>query len=499
MATPTSPEPLDITAPDVPGAGVPGDPGVSCAEPVALGTARGRWLLTATVLASVMTFLDSTAVTVALPSIGRDLGSSLSGLQWTVTGYTLALAALVLLGGALGDRYGRRRVFVVGVLSFALTSLVCGLAQSTGQLVAARVLQGVGGALLTPGSLSLIQSTFRSEDRARAIGLWSSLSGVAGLAGPFVGGALIDTVSWRWVFLVNVPLAVAVTYAAVRHVPESLDARHHGRFDVLGAVLAAIALGAVTYALIAAGDGLGPDVLATAGLGVIAGVAFVVRERRASDPMLPLGVFADRQFTGANLNTVLVYGALGGFSFFLVLQLQTSLGYDATAAGAASLPGIAMISLLSSRTASLAQRIGPRLPLTVGPLLTAGGVLLLARVQAGTTYLTGVLPGVLAFGVGMALVAAPLTATVLSAAPDRMAGVASGVNNAVARAGGLLAVAALPVAVGLSGDDYALPAAFTTGYARAMVACAVLLAAGGAVSWLTIRSDVLAGGSPREP
>ena len=479
-------------------------PEASCAEPVAVGTAKGRWLLAATVLASVMTFLDSTAVTVALPSIGRDLGSSLAGLQWTVTGYTLALAALVLLGGALGDRYGRRRVFVVGVVAFAVTSLVCGVAQSTGQLVAARVLQGVGGALLTPGSLSLIQSSFRPQDRARAIGLWSSLSGVASLAGPFVGGALIDTVSWRWVFLVNVPLAAAVVYAAVRHVPESRDPRQHGAFDVLGAVLAALSLGAVTYALIAAGEGVGPGVVATAALGVLAGVAFVVRERRAVEPMLPLGVFADRQFTGANLNTLLVYGALGGFSFFLVLQLQTSLGYDATAAGAASLPGIALISLLSSRTAALAQRIGPRVPLTVGPLLTAAGVLLLARVEAGTGYVTGVLPGVLAFGLGMALVAAPLTATVLSAAPDRMAGVASGVNNAVARAGGLLAVAALPVAVGLAGDDYAVPAAFTTGYARAMVACAVLLAAGGVVSWLTIRSDVLAtsareGPVPDEP
>lgn len=438
-----------------------------------------------------MTFLDSTAVTVALPSIGRELGSSLAGLQWTVTGYTLALAALVLLGGALGDRYGRRRVFVVGAVWFALSSLVCGLAQSTGQLVAARVLQGVGGALITPGSLSLIQSSFRPRDRARAIGLWSSLSGVASLAGPFVGGALIDTVSWRLVFLVNVPLAAAVVFAAVQHVPESRDLRRHGRFDVAGAVLAAVTLGAVTYALIAAGDGLRPAVWATVLLGVVAGVGFVVRERRAPDPMLPLTVFAERQFSGANLNTLLVYGALGGFSFFLVLQLQTSLGYDATAAGAASLPGIAMISLLSSRTAALAQRIGPRVPLTAGPLLTAAGVLLLARVQEGTGYLTGVLPGVLAFGIGMALVAAPLTATVLSAAPDAMAGVASGVNNAVARAGALLAVAALPVAVGLEGDDYTVPSAFTTGYARAMVLCAVLLAAGGAVSWLTIRSDTL--------
>lgn len=457
--------------------------------PLALGTPPARWVLLATVLASAMAFLDSTAVNVALPSIGAELGSSLSGLQWTVTGYTLALASLILLGGALGDRYGRRKVFLVGVVWFATTSLLCGLAPSTELLVAARVLQGVGGALLTPGSLSLIQSSFRHADRARAIGLWSGLGGIAGLGGPFLGGFLVDAVSWRWVFLVNVPLAIAVVVVSVRHVPESRDPAHHGRFDVPGAVLTALALGGVTYALIDAGSG--PGTWVALAVGLAAGVGFVVQERRTADPMLPLGVFADRQFTGANLTTLAVYGALGGFSFFLVLQLQTVLGYDALESGAAMVPSILVISLLSSRAGALATRFGPRLPMTVGPLVAASGVLWLSFVGAGTSWPTGVLPGSLLFGLGMALTVAPLTATVLGAAPDHLAGVASGVNNAVARAAQLLSVAALPLLVGLSGDDYADADAFTDGYALAMRLCAGLVALGGLVALVTIRADVL--------
>jgi EmrB/QacA subfamily drug resistance transporter len=460
--------------------------------PVALGTAPGRWLVTVTVLASGMAFLDATAVQVALPAIGRELDASLSGLQWTVTGYTLTLAALILLGGSLGDRYGRRRVFVIGVVWFAVASLLCGLAQNTGQLVMARALQGVGGALLTPGSLALIQSSFRPADRPRAIGLWSSLSGISGLIGPFLGGLLVDTVSWRLVFLINVPFAAVIVVVAGRHVPESRDPAHHGRFDYPGAVLGAFALGGVTYALIGAGENmLRSDVVASAAIGVTAGVAFVLHERRATDPMLPPRLFADSQFTGANLATLAIYGALGGSGLFLVLQLQTVLGYDATAAGAAMLPAILLITLLSPRAGTLAQRIGPRLPMTVGPLVVAAGTVLLAGVDGSRPYVVEVLPGSLLQGLGMALVVAPLTATVLGAAPDALAGIASGVNNAVARAAQLLAVAALPVAVGLSGDDYADPAAFTGGYRTALLVCAVLFATGGAVSWLTIRNDVL--------
>ncbi|MCO7220173.1 MFS transporter [Klenkia sp. PcliD-1-E] len=450
-----------------------------------LGTTPARWTLLATVLASAMAFLDSTAVNVALPTIGRELDSSLSGLQWTVTGYTLALAALILLGGALGDRFGRRRVFLVGVVWFAATSLLCGLAPSTGLLVAARVLQGIGGALLVPGSLSIIQASFAHADRGRAIGLWSGLGGIAGLGGPFLAGFLVDSVSWRWVFLINVPLAVAVVAVSLRHVPESRDEGHRGRFDVAGSALAALALGGTTYALIDAGRG--PGTWVALAVGVAAAAGFLVRERTAADPMLPLGVFADRRFSGANLTTLAVYGALGGMSFFLVLQLQTVLRYDALAAGAAVVPSILLISLLSPRAGALAARTGPRLPMTVGPLVAASGVAYLSFVDAGSRWATAVLPGSVLFGLGMALTVAPLTATVLDAAPDRLAGVASGVNNAVARAAQLLAVAALPLAVGLSGDDYARPDAFTDGYALAMRLCAVLLVAGGLVSLVTLR------------
>jgi EmrB/QacA subfamily drug resistance transporter len=464
----------------------------SSPDPVALGTAQGRWLVAVTVLASGMAFVDATAVQVALPAIGRDLGSSLSGLQWTISGYTLALASLILLGGSLGDRYGRRRVFLIGVVWFAVASLVCGLAQTTGQLVAARVLQGVGGALLTPGSLALIQSSFRPGDRAKAIGLWSALAGIAGLIGPFLGGILVDAVSWRLVFLLNVPVAALILAVAGRHVPESRDAGQHGRFDVLGAALGVLALGGTTYALIAAGeDPARADVLGAGAAGLAAGIAFVVRERRAADPMLPLGLFADRQFTGANLATLAVYGALGGSSLFLVLQLQTVLGYDATGAGAAMLPTILLITLLSPTAGAVAARIGPRLPMTVGPLVTAAGTFLLAAVDGGAPYVLEVLPGSLLQGLGMAITVTPLTATVLAAAPDALAGIASGVNNATARAAQLLAVAALPLAVGLSGDDYAQPLTFTAGFRIAMVVCAVAFAVGGAVSWWTIRNDVL--------
>jgi EmrB/QacA subfamily drug resistance transporter len=467
--------------------------GASDAAPVALGTAGGRWLVTVTVLASGMAFLDATAVSVALPSIGREFDSSLSGLQWTVNGYTLTLAALILLGGSLGDRYGRRRVFVIGVVWFALASLICGVAQDTGQLVAARALQGVGGALLTPGSLALIQSSFRPEDRARAIGLWSALAGISGLVGPFLGGFLVDAVSWRLVFLVNLPLALLIVVVARRHVPESRDGGHHGRFDYLGAALTALSLGGITYALIGAGASpLRPDVLAAAAGGLAAGVAFVVHERRTADPMLPPRLFGDRQFTGANLATFVIYGALAGFSFFLVLQLQNVLGYGATAAGASMLPTSALLTLFSARAAALAQRIGPRLPMTLGPLVAGAGTLWLVGVDGSAPYWVEVLPGSLLQGVGMTLTVAPLTATVLGAAPGALAGIASGVNNAVARSAQLLAVAALPVAVGLSGDDYTQPDAFTAGFRAAMIVCAVLFAVGGAVSWRTIRSDVLA-------
>jgi EmrB/QacA subfamily drug resistance transporter len=384
-------------------------------------------------------------------------------------------------------------VFLVGVAWFATASLLCGLAQSTGQLAVARAVQGIGGALLTPGSLALIQSSFRPGDRARAIGMWSGLSGVAGLVGPFVGGLLVDALSWRLVFLVNLPLALVVVLVGLRHVPESRDPAARGRFDVLGAVLGAAALGGVTYALIRAGDDpRGADVVASAALGLLSAAGFVLRERRARTPMLPLSIFADRQFTGANVATLVIWGALGGVQLFVVVQLQTVLGWSAAAAGAALLPPSALLILLSSRAGALATRIGPRIPMTVGPLVAAAGTLWLTGVDGRQPYVLDVLPGSVLQGLGMALTVAPLTATVLGAAPDTLAGVASGVNNAVARAAQLLVVAALPLAVGVSGRAYTRPAAFAAGYPTALVVCAVLFAVGGVVSFLTIRADVLA-------
>ena len=313
-------------------------------------------MLLATVLGSSMAFLDATVVNVALPTIGRHLGASLGGLQWTVTAYTLTLAGLILLGGALGDRLGRRRIFIVGVGWFALASALCGLSPDIGVLIAARTLQGIGGALLTPGSLAIIQATFAAEDRPRAVGAWSGLGGVAGAAGPLLGGWIVQAAGWRWVFLLNLPLAVVVIAVAARHVPESSDPSAHGRFDVAGAALAALALAGITYALIEAGGGggpAGPAIAAAAGLVAAAGFVRVERRRgRSPDrtpPMLPLDVFASRQFTSVNVVTFLVYGAFGGMIFLLVLELQLVAGFSPLKAGTALLPTTILMLLLSSR------------------------------------------------------------------------------------------------------------------------------------------------------
>ncbi|MEU3727716.1 MFS transporter, partial [Streptomyces sp. NPDC031705] len=359
---------------------------VSGAEPgVVLRSARGRWILVATVLGSAMALLDSTVVNVALPRIGRDLGADLAVLQWTVNAYLLTLAGLILVGGALGDRFGRRRIFVLGVVWFAVGSLLCGLAPNAGILIAARALQGIGGALLTPGSLALIQGSIRAGDRARAVGLWSGFGGVGAAVGPFLGGWLVDGPGWRWVFLLNVPVAALCVPVALRHVPESRDPQASGRFDVLGAVLGAAALALMTYALIEARSAAAPVIAAAAG-GVLLAAVFVYVERHRPDPMVPPDVFASRQFTAVNLVTLFVYAAFGGFFFLVVLQLQVVSGYSALGAGAALLPTTALMLLLSSRAGALGERIGPRVPLTVGPLLCAAGTLLMLRVGPHASY-----------------------------------------------------------------------------------------------------------------
>jgi EmrB/QacA subfamily drug resistance transporter len=456
-------------------------------------SATGRWVLLAAVLGSGIAGIDATVVYVALPAIGRDLGGGVATLQWTVTAYTLTLASLILLGGSLGDRYGRRRIFIVGVVWFAAASLLCGVATSPALLVTARALQGVGGALLTPGSLAMIQASFAPADRARAIGAWSGLGGVATAVGPFLGGWLVDAVSWRWVFFINAPVAAVVVYVARRHVPETADPTATGRADLVGAVLGVLCLAGVTYALIEApGRGAGsPAVVGAAVIGVVSGLAFVLAERRQRNPMLPPGMFRSAQFSAGNAVTFAVYAALGGVFFLLSVALQTVVGFSPVAAGAALLPITGLMLVLSVRAGALAQRIGPRLPMSLGPLVCAGGLLLLLGVDRHSGYMADVLPGVVVFGLGLSLLVAPLTATVLAAVNAQHAGVASGVNNAVARAAALIAVAVLPAAAGLSGDDYTNPVALTRGLHLALLICAVLLVLGGLMAAVGIRNEVL--------
>jgi EmrB/QacA subfamily drug resistance transporter len=449
---------------------------------VEYSSTAGRGVVLAAVLGSGMALLDGTVVNVALKTIGKNLDASLAQLQWITNGYLLMLASLILLGGSLGDRLGRRRVFLIGVTWFAVASVICGIAPNPGLLIAARVLQGIGGALLTPGSLSIIQSSLVPADRAKAIGAWSGLGSIAAAIGPFVGGGLVQYASWRWIFLINAPLAAVTVLVTLKYVPES-RAREAGRFDLLGAGLAAVSLAGVTYWLIEWGTGLAIPALI---VGVAAGVAFLVAERREDHPMLPLGLFGSRDFSAANTMTLLVYAALGAVLFFFVIDLQTVLGYGALEAGIATLPITVLMLFLAARGGELSSRIGPRIPMTVGPLVMAVGVAWLSRVGDGSSYWLSILPPLVVFGAGLALMVAPLTATVLAAAPDERAGIASGVNNAVARAGSLFAVAALPVAVGLSGDEYANAGAFGNAYGPALLICAGLLAAGGVVSWFTI-------------
>ena len=448
-----------------------------------MGTPAGRAVVAAATLGSGMSLLDGTVVNVALRTIGEELDADLAELQWINNGYLLTLASLILLGGSLGDRYGRRRMFVLGTVLFAGASVLCGLAPTPEVLIAARLLQGVGGGLLTPGSLAMIQGVFVHDDRAPAIGAWSGLGSIAAAAGPLVGGVLIEYASWRWIFLINVPLAVLTVWIALRHVPESRDPRPPERFDYVGSVLVMVALGAMTYALIEWGA---PMAVPAVVVGLAAAIGFVVVEARSSHPMLPLSIFRSRTFSAANSMTLLVYGALGAVIFFLVLQLQTVAGYGPLAAGLATLPITICMVFLASRGGRLSNRIGPRIPMTAGPIVMGLGTAWLLGVGEDTTYWLDVMPALTVFGLGLALMVAPLTATVLAAAPDEVAGLASGVNNAVARTGSLLAVAALPPLVGLAGDDYADPGVLDAGFESAMLVCAALLVLGGLLSWVAI-------------
>src|ERR1700733_9084536 len=455
-----------------------------------LRSGRGRWVVTATVLGSGMAALDATVVGIALPAIGRDFHAGVTSVQWVVDAYTLTLAGLLLLGGTLGDSFGRRRVFAIGVIWFALASLLCGLAPNAATLIAARALQGVGGALLTPGSLAILQASFAPEDRSAAIGAWSGLGGVATAIGPFLGGWLIGAVSWRLVFFINLPLAAAVVAIAVRHVPESRAPGPRQPLDPAGAITISLALAGLTYGLIAASaDGwASPTVLTSLFAGVALFVAFCVVETRSSHPMLPLGVFKSRQFSAANAVTFVVYGALGGALFLVPVVLQEVSGYSPLEAGVALLPLTVIMLAFSARSAALSARIGPRLQMTVGPLVIAVGMALFARLEGSGNYLTEVLPAVLVLGFGLATNVAPLTATALSAAPAEHSGIASAVNNDVARTASLIAVAVLPALAGITGDAYLHPAELAHGFHPAGLIAAAAAAAAGLLAALTIRN-----------
>jgi len=458
-------------------------------EPIRLGTAAGRGVLATTILGSGMAFLDSTIANVATRKIGEEFNASFGALQWVQNGYLLPLASLILLGGSLGDRLGRRRVFLIGVAWFAVASLLCAIAPNVEILIAARALQGVGGALLTPGSLAIISASFAPDDRAAAVGAWSGLGGVATAIGPFLGGWLVQDVSWRWAFAINLPFAVAVIFLALKYVPETRAVNRATRLDIPGTLLVAGGLGALTYGTTTAGSSgwhAQAALISAVGLALLA--AFVVVERDEKQPLVPLGLFANRAFTGANVMTFMTYGALGAVLFVLVLHLQISAGYGALAAGTATLPITVLMMLLSARSGALAGRIGPRLQMIAGPLICAAGLLLMLRIDTQHhNYITDVLPGVFVFGLGLCTFVAPLTATVMGTAPPDQVGVASGVNNAVARAASLLAVAVLPPLAGLTGDSYTNPAVMVHGFRVVALSSVVMLVVAALVVAVTVR------------
>ncbi|WP_083441495.1 MFS transporter [Nitriliruptor alkaliphilus] len=463
------------------------------ADRLRLSEAAGRSALVAVVFGSAVVLLNATVVNVALPTLGRDLTADLADLQWVVNAYLVTLSALLLLGGTLGDRFGRRRIYVIGLVAFAVTSALCALAPSLGWLVAGRALQGAAGALVTPGSLAIIQASFAPSDRPAAIGRWSAFGGVGAAAGPVVGGWLVDVAGWPAVFWLVVPLSLVSAALALRVVPETVDprARDHP-LDLAGAAVITVALAAGSFALLRASDGMDATAWLAAGLAVVALLSLHPIEHAAAAPVVPPALLRRRTFVAANAVTLVVYAALGGVFFLLVVHLQTALGYRAVQAGAATLPVTVLLLLLSGRAGALAQRVGPRRPLTAGALVLAVGMLLLGTVGTGDGYVTGVLPGVVVFGLGLSLIVAPVTATALAGAPDEQAGVASAVNNAVSRTAQLLAVAILPLAAGLAGDAYDDPAAMAAGFPIAMRLTAALAVLGGAVAWLLLRDDALA-------
>jgi EmrB/QacA subfamily drug resistance transporter len=451
------------------------------------------------VLGSSVAGIDSTVVAVALPAIGRNLQAGFQDLQWIVTGYTLTLASLILLAGSLSDRWGRRRVFLTGLVWFTLASVLCAAAPGIGWLIAARAVQGIGGALMTPASLAIIEAAFRPDDRTRAIGTWAGFSGVSSAIAPFLGGWLLEAGSWRWIFLINVPVAAAVGWMTWRHVPESRDTSLSGSADWPGALAGVAALATITYAIIVLpGGGVrSPRFAAAAVVALLSSAIFAVAEGRGSHPMLPPAIFRPAQFRAANAVTFVINGALGGFAFVFIPALEIVAGYSPVVAGSALVPVTVVTLLLSGASGRLAQRIGPRPQLVAGCLLCAAASILAVRVGPHASYWTVVLPVALLFGLGLASVVPPLTASAMNSAPDSLAGLASGVNNAVARVAGLLWIAALPPVTGLTGAAYADPAQFRSSFGQIGWICAAAFACGAVLAAAFITGPLRPARAPR--